>query len=309
MRKGGAGTNGPHPEPVEGRTTAQLRSSPQTRLPSLPKKCSFSRRTNTGNWSPCRASARPCTRTTMRPPAAWQWRKLSAPTGSTPSTCARSCSAPSDAGSPRPHLAILGPEANRRGVGRNGGQRDRALQLAAAERQEVHRRRADEAGDEGRGRLLVDVERRAELLDLAGIHHHQHVGQRHRLQLVVGDIDRGDAETALQVLDLDAHLAAQLGVEVGQRLVEQEDLRIAHDGAAHGDALALAAGELARAALEQVLEFQRPGRRRDPAVDLVLRRAAVAQAVGHVVVDLHMRVERIVLEHHGDVALGRARSR
>ncbi len=41
--------------------------------------------------------------------------------------------------------------------------------------------------------------------------------------------------------DLHPHLHAQLGVEVGQRLVEQEDLRLAHDRAADGDALALAA--------------------------------------------------------------------
>jgi hypothetical protein len=44
---------------------------------------------------------------------------------------------------------------------------------------------------------------------------------------------------------------AQLGVEVGQRLVEQEHLRVAHDGAAHRDALALAAGQLARVAVQQ----------------------------------------------------------
>ncbi len=40
-------------------------------------------------------------------------------------------------------------------------------------------------------------------------------------------------------------------------------------------------------------------------VDLGLGRAAVAQPVGHVVVDVHVRIERVVLEHHGDVALGR----
>ena len=55
----------------------------------------------------------------------------------------------------------------------------------------------------------------------------------------------------VQALDLAAHLVAQLGVEIGERLVEQEDLRIAHDGAADGDALALAAGKLARIAVEQ----------------------------------------------------------
>ena len=39
-------------------------------------------------------------------------------------------------------------------------------------------------------------------------------------------------------------------------------------------------------------------------LDLGLGHAAVAQAVGHVVVDAHVRIERVVLEHHGDVAVG-----
>jgi hypothetical protein len=47
----------------------------------------------------------------------------------------------------------------------------------------------------------------------------------------------------VQLGDLHAHLDAQLGVQVGQRLVEQEHRRLAHDGAAHGHALALTAGE------------------------------------------------------------------
>ena len=47
-----------------------------------------------------------------------------------------------------------------------------------------------------------------------------------------------------------------LRVEVGQRLVEQEDLRLAHQRAAHRDALALAAGELARLAVEQMIDLQ-----------------------------------------------------
>ena len=50
---------------------------------------------------------------------------------------------------------------------------------------------------------------------------------------------------------------AQFGVEVRQRLVEQEHVRIADDGAADRDALALAAGQLARIAVEQRVELQR----------------------------------------------------
>ena len=60
----------------------------------------------------------------------------------------------------------------------------------------------------------------------------------------------------MQRLDLDPHLHAQLGVEIGQRLVEQEHLRVAHDRAAHRHALSLAAGELARIAVEVGREIE-----------------------------------------------------
>ena len=43
-----------------------------------------------------------------------------------------------------------------------------------------------------------------------------------RLVLVVGHVDRGDAHDLLEALEPGAGLFAQLGVEVGQRLVEQQ---------------------------------------------------------------------------------------
>ena len=81
-------------------------------------------------------------------------------------------------------------------------------------------------------------------------------GERHRLDLVVGDVDGGLADAVVQLLDLGPHVDAQLGVEVGERLVEQEQRRVAHQRPAHGDALALAAGELARLAVEQRLDLE-----------------------------------------------------
>ena len=92
-------------------------------------------------------------------------------------------------------------------------------------RNEIHRRRAHEAGDEHVGRALVDLARLGELLHAALMHDGDARGERHRLDLVVGDVDRGLAEPLVQLLDLGAHLDAQLGVEVGQRLVEQEEQR------------------------------------------------------------------------------------
>src|SRR6185437_8827442 len=144
------------------------------------------------------------------------------------------------------------------------------LQLAL---EEIHRRRADEARDELVVRPVVQLERRTDLLDNAVMHHHDLVGHGHGLDLVMGDIDRGGLEPLMQFLDFGAHRHPQLGIEVGQRLVEQEHLRIAHDGAPHRDALALAAGQLPGIAVEQRRQVQNLGGALDARGDLVRARA------------------------------------
>jgi len=63
--------------------------------------------------------------------------------------------------------------------------------------------------------------------------------------------------------------------------------------------------DLPRLAIQHRSNFQNPGGFADPAVDLGRAHAAVAQPIGHVVVNAHVRIERVVLEDHGDVALGR----
>ena len=60
-------------------------------------------------------------------------------------------------------------------------------------------------------------------------------------------------------LDLGAHLAAKLGVEVRERLVEEKALGIAHDGAADRDALPLPARQRLRLAIEHLVDAQNLG--------------------------------------------------
>ena len=107
----------------------------------------------------------------------------------------------------------------------------------------------------------------------------------------------------MELGDLDAGVDAQCGIEVGQRLVEQEDLRLAHDGTADRDALALAAREFARAALQQRLELQDARGLGDARLDLGLGRSGEPEAEAHVGGNVHVGVERVGLEHHGDLAL------
>ena len=111
------------------------------------------------------------------------------------------------------------------------------------------------------GRLRVELLGRADLLEHAELHHRDPVAHRHRLDLVVGHVDRRRLEAALELQDLGARLDAQRRVEVGERLVHQERLRLAHDRAAEGDPLPLAARELLRLALDQLVQVEDLGAR------------------------------------------------
>ena len=166
-------------------------------------------------------------------------------------------------------------------------------------------RRTDEAGDEQVRRALVEFQRRAVLLDTARIEHDDLVGHRHRLDLVMRDVDRGGPELLLQLGDFKPHLDAERGVEIRQRLVEQERLRLAHDRAPDRDALALPAGELARLPVKIWRQVQRGGGGLDLAVDLRARQAGHFQAERDVAADAHVRIERVGLEHHRQAALRR----
>ncbi len=171
---------------------------------------------------------------------------------------------------------------------------------------QVHRGRADETGDERVGRLVVELVGRGELLQLPEPQHGDSIPHRHRLDLVVGDVDGGGAEPSLQRGDLGAGLHAQFRIQVRQRLVHAEHLRLTHDRAAHRDALTLTAGQLGRLAVQELGEVQDLGRILDLLAPLVGGDAAQLQRETHVLGDGLVRVERVVLEHHRDVAvLGR----
>jgi hypothetical protein len=163
----------------------------------------------------------------------------------------------------------------------------------------LHQIRApDEAGDEARARARVDRVGRVDLLDPAAVHHGDAVGRDHRLALVVRDVDGGEAELVVQAADFEAHFLAQAGIEVRQRLVQQQHARLDHHGAGQSHALLLPAREFRRIAVGQ---RAKPHRLQD-AGDARLHRRAVdmaqLQAEGDVLRHRHVRPDRIALEDH-----------
>ena len=78
------------------------------------------------------------------------------------------------------------------------------------------------------------------------MHQPDAIRQCQRFFLIVGHVHRRDAEGLLQRLQFEAHLLAQLGVEVAERLVEQQHLRLGHQRPRQRDALLLAAAQIGR---------------------------------------------------------------
>ena len=154
--------------------------------------------------------------------------------------------------------------AARRRVGRA---RDVALQhdplaLAALARLLDRHRRQERLRVRMR-RALVDVVLRADLDDLAEIHHRDAVGDVPHDRQVVRDEDVGQAEVALQRLEQVDHLRADRDVERRDRLVEDDQLRVQRERPRDADALPLAARELVREAVRVL------GREPDDAQQLV----------------------------------------
>ncbi len=139
------------------------------------------------------------------------------------------------------------------------------------------------------------------------VHHDDVVGHRERFLLVVRHVQHRQRQRLLQLADLLADPPPQLGVEVRQRLVEQQHRGLQHQRPRDGDALLLAAGEFGRQprlVLRQAQHLQLLARH-SPRLLLVgaHRQRSVADVFQH----RHVREQRIRLEHHADVALvGRA---
>ena len=164
---------------------------------------------------------------------------------------------------------------------------------------------ADKIGHESILRFIINIERRADLLDLALGHDDDRVGHAQGLLLVVRDEHERDAGGLLDVLELLLHVLAQLQVERGERLVEQQHARPAHERARNGDALLLSAGQARDVAALEARELDEREHLVDLLLDLVARQLLLAQRKRHVFKHVQVGEEGVALENGVDVALVR----
>ena len=142
-------------------------------------------------------------------------------------------------------------------------------------------------------RLPIELARRALLRDRCVVHDDDPVGHRQRFLLVVGDVHDTQAELLLELADLAAHATAELGVEIRERLVEQQNARLEHQRARHRDALLLAARELARQAVVEPGEAEQGQLLLATATARSRGSPLAAQPVTDVLEHGHVREERV----------------
>ena len=75
-------------------------------------------------------------------------------------------------------------------------------------------------------------------------HHSDAIRQRHRLLLVMGDVNHRLLTADHQAAQLRPQVLTQLGIQIAHRLIEQINEGVPQQGSGQGDALALAAGQL-----------------------------------------------------------------
>ncbi|MNV46315.1 hypothetical protein D3C71_1381400 [compost metagenome] len=152
---------------------------------------------------------------------------------------------------------------------------------------------------------MIQLQRLADLGNTPGVQHHDLVGQRHRFHLIVRHVNHGALQTLVQTRNLNAHLHPQRGVEVRQRLVEQEHVRFRHQRTADRHPLTLPAGQRFWPPVEQVSQLQHFRHLIDPLADFRFLGTGQLQAERHVVGHRQVRIQRIGLKHHANAALGR----
>ena len=121
----------------------------------------------------------------------------------------------------------------------------------------------------------------------------------------MGDEHGGDADATDQLADLPAGALAQRGVQIGERLVQQEHPRLGGQRTGQRHALLLPAGELVHAAPLQARQVDQLERARDPLRQLGAAHVERLEPEADILADVEVGEQRVVLEHHPEPAMHR----
>ncbi len=155
----------------------------------------------------------------------------------------------------------------------------------------------DEAFHEFVRRMMIKVIRSIKLHDLAVVQYHDPVGQGKSLFLVMGDIDYRDVELLLDFLQLASQDNLNLSIKGRHWLVEQDDIRIQDKRPCDGDPLLLPTAQVDWLFVDMLVQLDNINYLLDLLVYLLSRYLSAFQRISDVLIDIHVRKQRIVLEN------------
>ena len=107
----------------------------------------------------------------------------------------------------------------------------------------------------------------------------------------------------VESLQLRAHFHPQLCIQVGKRLVHQQDSWIRRQRPGYRHALLLSSRKLCRIPIGELLDPQQREQFLHPSINLILRPFQILKAKGDVLPYRHMRPERVILEQEPHATL------
>src|SRR5438128_1304408 len=102
-----------------------------------------------------------------------------------------------------------------------------------------------------------------------------------------------------------AHTFAQQCVEIAQRFVQEEGVRLANERSSNRDTLTLSSAQLAWLLSQQIADFQHRRGLMNAPIDFRRRHLFQTEIEGEVLIARHVWVERVRLKYHRHVALAR----
>ena len=146
---------------------------------------------------------------------------------------------------------------------------------------------------------------RVALLKHTVAQHGDSMSQRHRFDLVMSHVNRGHSEALVKPTELCAKRHSELCIEVGQRLVHEEGLRLADHRSTHGNSLALPTREDSGLTIEQGTEAEHTRDILHSFIALGPWGTPESESKSKVLVDRHLGVQGVVLEDHCHIPLAR----
>ena len=151
------------------------------------------------------------------------------------------------------------------------------------------------------------------LVDNAILHHDDEVRNGHSLFLIVSNKDGGDPCLPLDAAQFLAGLQTQTGIQIGKRLVQQQDARHLHQRTGNGHTLLLTARKLAGFAIHQALQLHQlcclQRHIRHLLFGELVLSLAVFQRKGDILLHGQMGIQGVILENKTNTAILRRQVR